>query len=50
MKSPNVARNCDQFVIRTGLLKSPLSAKPTKAATDVATPVIVRTPLAFSTM
>ena len=38
MKSPNAARNCDQLVTGVGLLNSPFSAKPTKAATAVPTP------------
>jgi hypothetical protein len=37
-------------VIATALSGTPLRVKPTKAAVDVATPVMVRTPLAFSTM
>ena len=41
---PNVFWYCDQLVISTGLLRGPISAKPTNAATDVPTPSIGRLP------
>src|SRR5215813_99194 len=47
---PNLRSKSPKFVISTGSLMGPMRARPTNAAIDVATPVIVRTPLGISSI